>query len=47
MHSVAIVVLRIGAAVRYGVVHDQATARVCLEYFTIGHPPIFRTESTT
>ena len=31
----------------YGVLHDQITARVCLEYFTIGHPPIFPTTSPT
>jgi hypothetical protein len=37
------------AAVGYGVVHDQITARVCVEYFTIGHPPLFTfpTESPT
>lgn len=32
-----IVALCVGAAVAYGVVHDQMTARVCLEYFTVGH----------
>lgn len=26
------------AAVLYGVVHDQITARICLEYFTVTHP---------
>jgi hypothetical protein len=31
----------------YGVMHDQVTARVCLEYFTIGHPPLIRTSSPT
>jgi len=39
----AIVLLCIVAAVVYGVVHDQVTARVCVEYFTIGHPPVFDT----
>jgi hypothetical protein len=29
------------AAVLYGIVHDQVTARICLEYFTVLHPPIF------
>jgi len=28
-------------------VHDQVTARVCVEYFTIGHPPVFGTDSPT
>src|SRR4051812_37028691 len=31
----------------YGILHDQVTARVCVEYFTIGHPPVFPTESPT
>ncbi len=35
------------AAVPYGVVHDQITARICLQYFTIFHPPIFATQSPT
>lgn len=35
------------SAVIYGILHDQVTARVCVEYFTIGHPPIFGTESPT
>jgi hypothetical protein len=44
---IAIVALCIGASVLYGILHDQITARVCVEYFTIGHPPIFDTESPT
>lgn len=28
------------AACLYGIVHDQVTARVCVEYFTVGHRPI-------
>jgi hypothetical protein len=47
MRTLAIVALCIAAAVAYGVIHDQVTARVCVEYFTIGHPPVFRTESPT
>ncbi|HEV3256487.1 MAG TPA: hypothetical protein VG013_06395, partial [Gemmataceae bacterium] len=31
----------------YGILHDQVTARVCVEYFTIGHPPVFNTDSPT
>lgn len=41
MQSLAIVVTCIAAAVCYGIIHDQITARVCIEYFTIGHPPLF------
>lgn len=28
------------AACLYGIVHDQVTARICVEYFTVGHRPI-------
>lgn len=35
------------AAVLYGVVHDQITARICVEYFTVAHPPLIRSESPT
>jgi predicted CoA-binding protein len=47
MQVLAIIALCIGSAVIYGIVHDQITARVCIEYFTIGHPPVFPTESPT
>ena len=42
-----IVLLGLIAAIAFGVVHDQVTARVCVEYFTIGHPPLFGTSSPT
>jgi hypothetical protein len=47
MHAVAIVALCITSAVIYGILHDQITARICVEYFTIGHEPIFQTRSPT
>jgi hypothetical protein len=47
MQALAIVGLCIMAAVVYGVLHDQVTARICVEYFTIGHPRYFDTESPT
>ena len=47
MRVIAIIALCIGMAVAYGILHDQVTARVCIEYFTIGHPPVFDTESPT
>jgi len=28
------------AAIAYGIIHDQITARICVEYFTVFHPPI-------
>lgn len=47
IESLKIVVLCIVAAILYGILHDQVTARVCVEYFTIGHPPIFHTDDPT
>jgi hypothetical protein len=47
MQTAAIIALCIASAVVYGVVHDQITARVCVEYFTVGHPPVFHTDSPT
>jgi len=47
MEVLKIVALSVFAAVLYGIAHDQITARVCVEYFTIGHPPIFATDSPT
>jgi hypothetical protein len=47
MEPAKIVLLSVVAAVVYGILHDQVTARVCVEYFTIGHPPVFSTQSPT
>lgn len=47
MQFLSIIILCVGSAVIYGVIHDQITARVCVEYFTIGHPPVFGTDSPT
>ncbi|HET8612891.1 MAG TPA: hypothetical protein VFL92_09015, partial [Sphingomonas sp.] len=33
------------AAITYGILHDQVTAHLCVEYFTIAHPPVFPTQS--
>jgi hypothetical protein len=41
MEALKIILLCIAAAVVYGIGQDLITTRVCLEYFTIGHPPIF------
>jgi hypothetical protein len=41
MESLKIVLLCVATAILYGICHDQVTARICVEYFTIGHPPIF------
>lgn len=42
-----IVAMAVAAAIGYGVLHDQVTARVCVEYFTVGHPPVFDTTDPT
>jgi hypothetical protein len=47
MESFRIITLGVLAAIAYGITHDQVTARVCLEYFTIGHPPLIPSESPT
>ena len=39
--------MSIAAAIAYGIAHDQITVRICLEYFTIGHPPVFPTRNPT
>ena len=45
--ALKIVGLCLAAATGYGVVHDQITARICVEYFTVGHDNPFPTESPT
>jgi len=47
MEALKIAVLCVIAAVFYGIVHDQITARICVEYFTVFHPPVFHTKSPT
>ncbi|HEY4328420.1 MAG TPA: hypothetical protein VGN88_01690 [Phycisphaerae bacterium] len=47
MQLILIVVLSIYSAIFYGIIHDQITARICVEYFTLGHPPIFHTDDPT
>lgn len=47
MQSRKIILLCMASAVLYGNCHDQVTARVCVEYFTIGHTPPFQSESPT
>jgi hypothetical protein len=35
-----IILACVAAAIIYGILHDQITARVCVEYFTVFHPPV-------
>lgn len=45
--ALQIVCLSTWASIVYGILHDQVTVRVCLEYFTIGHVPIFGDQPPT
>jgi hypothetical protein len=47
LESLKIIAVCILAAILYGIVFDQFTTRICLEYFTVFHPPIFPTRSPT
>lgn len=47
MEALKIIALCLLAGAMYGVLHDQITARVCIEYFTVFHPNIFHTSSPT
>ena len=47
MAKARVILLSVGAAVGYGVVHDQIRVRLCLESFSVAHPPLFRTGSPT
>lgn len=47
MQPALIILLCVGSAIGFGIIHDQITARVCVEYFTIGHPPVFATDDPT
>lgn len=47
MQFIKIILLSIFFCIAYGILHDQITARICVEYFTVGHPRIFNTESPT
>lgn len=45
--AASILLVAILASVAYGVIHDQVTARLSLEYFTVGHPRLFANDSPT
>jgi hypothetical protein len=40
VEALKIIVVCVLSAVAYGIGHDLITTRVCLEYFTVFHPPI-------
>lgn len=39
--SLKIILMCIAAAILYGVCHDMITTRICIEYFTIFHEPVW------
>lgn len=43
----AIIAMCVAAAVTYGIIHDQVTVRICLEYFTVLHPHIIDSTNPT
>jgi len=44
MQAVLILGVTVVGAVAYGVAHDLITAHVCVEYFSVAHPPIVRSD---
>jgi hypothetical protein len=47
MQFLKIILLAVAAAIVYGICMDNVTARVCVEYFSIGHPHVIDSESPT
>ncbi len=47
MQAILIVTFTFLCSVIYGLFHDQVTVRISIEYFTIGHPPLFSPSSPT
>jgi hypothetical protein len=45
IEAAKIIGFSVAAAIVYGVLHDQVTAHVCVEYFSVAHPPVFPTKS--
>jgi hypothetical protein len=43
--ALKIVLFSMAAAIVYGILHDQVTAHLCVEYFTVAHPMIIPTRS--
>lgn len=40
MGYLRIILFSVGCAIGYGIIHDQVTAHLCVEYFTVGHPSL-------
>ena len=44
-NSAKVILITILAAITYGIIHDEITAHLCVEYFTLAHAPLFHTDS--
>jgi len=47
MEKAKVILIAILVAITYGIIHDQITAHLCVEYFAVAHPPLFHTKSPT
>ncbi len=47
MEVLKIIAMCLSAGSMYGILHNQVTVRVCLQYFTVFHPDVFHTRSPT
>lgn len=47
LNFILIVLMSVFAAILYGIVHDQVTVRLCIEYFTVAHAPLFHSTNPT
>lgn len=47
MNKAKVILFSVLAACCYEVLHDQITVRLCIEYFTVAHAPLFHTTSPT
>ncbi len=47
MQALRIILLCTALAVIYGILHDLVTAHICVEYFSVAHPPVFPTNNPT
>ena len=45
MNSFKIIVISILLAIVYGIIHDLITTQICIEYFTITHPKIIKSQN--
>ncbi len=47
LHAIEIVLTSIAACAVFGIVHDQVTARIAVEHFTVFHPKVIESQDPT